>query len=88
MNEFNTEPMFDLHCQPLCHACSRDTRSMYVYLTDGTRLKIGNAGRLTVMDDAITIDCTGEGIGHAVEFRRKDVYFTTCEMCLPPPAAG
>ena len=88
MNEYNTEPMFDLHCEPLCQVCSGDTRAMYVYLTDGTRLKIGNTGKLTVTDDAITIECTGEGFGHAVEFRRKDVYFTTCEMCLPPVAAG
>jgi hypothetical protein len=84
--EQKIEPYFDLHCQPLCKACSGETRSMNVYLMDGTLLKIGNAGRVTVTDDAIVIDCVAEGAGHAVKFRREDVYFTTCEMCLPPPA--
>jgi hypothetical protein len=58
---------------------------MHVYLASGTLLKIGNAGKVTVTDDAIVIDCVAEGVGHAFEFRREDVYFTTCEMCVPPP---
>lgn len=86
VTEQRIEPAFDLHCQPLCHACSGETRTMHVYLTSGTLLKVGNAGKVTLTDDAIIIECAAEGIGHALEFRREDVYFTTCEMCLPPPA--
>ncbi len=85
MTEQRIETGFDLHCQPLCQACSGETRTMHVYLTSGTLLKIGNAGKVTVTGDAITVECVGEGVGHEVEFRREDVYFTTCGMCLPPP---
>jgi hypothetical protein len=42
--EQGIEPYFDLHCQPLCKACSGETRSMNVYLMDGTLLKIGMRG--------------------------------------------
>jgi hypothetical protein len=59
---------------------------MHVHLTSGALVKIGNAGKVRVGSDTIVIECAGEGVGHAMEFRREDVYFTTCEACLPPPA--
>jgi hypothetical protein len=58
---------------------------MHVYLRSGALLKIGNAGKVTVTDDTVSIECVGEGTGHEVTFRREDVHFTTCELSLPPP---
>ena len=86
VTEQRNEPAFDLHCQPLCQACSGETRTIHVYLTSGTLLKIGNAGKVTVTNDAIIVECAAEGVGHALEFDREGVYFTTCGMCLPPSA--
>jgi hypothetical protein len=76
----------DLHCQPLCQACHDETRAMRIYLNSGALIKVANADKLREVGESIVIDCAGEGAGHAVEFRRRDVYFATCENCLPPPA--
>jgi hypothetical protein len=59
---------------------------MYVHLTSGTRVKVENVRELEVSRDAMIIKC-GATEPHAVEFRLKDVYFTSCEECLPPPAS-
>jgi hypothetical protein len=58
---------------------------MYVHLTSGTILKVENAGKLEVTNDTVIIHC-GQTEPHALEFRLKDVYFASCEQCLPPPA--
>jgi hypothetical protein len=58
---------------------------MYVHLTSGIILKVENAGKLEVTNDAVIINC-GLTEPHAVEFRLKDVYFASCEQSLPPPA--
>jgi hypothetical protein len=76
---------YDLHCQPLCQVCHNETRTMHIYLTSGGYIKIGNADKLRVEGDTLVVDCIGEGVGHALQFRRKDVYFATCEDCMPPP---
>ena len=77
---------FDLSCQPLCKACSDATRTMYVHLTSGTRVKVENAKELEFTEDTMIIKC-GMKEPHAMEFRREDVYFTSCEQSLPPPAS-
>ena len=59
--------------------------SHQIYLMSGLHMNIGNAGKVRFTDVAMIVDCVAEGVGNAVEFRRKDVYFTTCENCMPPP---
>jgi hypothetical protein len=86
MADQDSLPFFDLSCRPLCKACSGETRTIYVHLTSGTRLKVENVREVEVMHEAIIIQC-GVTEPHAVEFRREDVYFTSCEQCLPPPAS-
>ncbi len=81
MTEQRSETMVDLSCQPLCHACSGETRVIYVHLCSGTVLKVANANGVTVTQDEIIIPC---GDGQAVEFQRSEVYFTSCEKLIPP----
>ena len=81
MTEYESQPMFDLSCQPLCMACSGETRTIYVHFCSGTLLKIANARKVGLTKTDIIIEC---GDGHAVEFRRSDVYFTSCENCVLP----
>jgi hypothetical protein len=57
---------------------------MYVHLTSGARVKVENVKDLELTNETMIIKC-GVSEPHAVEFRLKDVYFTSCEQCLPPP---
>jgi hypothetical protein len=84
MNALKTQG-FDLHCQPLCKVCHDETQTMHIYLTSGALIELGNADKVRVEGDTVAIECVGEGAGHEVEFRRKDVYFVTCGNCLPHP---
>ena len=84
MNDQQSGDLTDLSCQPLCKACSGETRVLYVHLCSGTIVKVANSRRVRVTAGDIIIEC---GDGQAVEFRRADVYFTSCENCLPPISA-
>jgi hypothetical protein len=85
VGEQRIEP-YDLHCQPLCQVCHEEVRTIHIYLTSGALIKLGNVDKVRMEGDTVVIECAGEGAGHAVEFRRQDVYLATCELCLPPPA--
>lgn len=78
-----TERFFDISCQPLCRACSCETRTLYVHLNSGARVRVLNVRELELTNDALIIKC-GIKEPHALEFRRKDVYFASCEQSLPP----
>ena len=82
MTERASDQFVDISCQPLCKACSGETRTLYVYLCSGTLLKVGNMRGISVTDTDVIIEC---GDGHAVELRRSDVHFASCEACLPAP---
>jgi hypothetical protein len=86
MTNQSRHQFFDLSCQPLCKACSGETRTVYVHLASGTRVKVENAKGLELSNEAVIIKC-GVKEPHTVEFRLKDVYFTSCEECLPPAAS-
>ncbi len=81
MNEHPTE-FADLMCQPLCLACSGETRALYVYLRSGNVIKIGNANSISLTNDDLIIPC---GDGESMNFKRAEVYFTSCEKVSPPP---
>ena len=81
MKEDLGEMLVDLSCQPLCQACSGETRSMFVYLCSGAVLKIGNSRQVRLTGEAVIVEC---GDNQAVEFCRHDVHFISCKNISPP----
>lgn len=87
MAQDQAEAPFYYHCQPLCQACAGETRTMYVWLTSGKTVKLGNVRSVQVTPDTVIFECAAEQGEHAVEFRRKDVYYAACSPMALPPAS-
>jgi hypothetical protein len=69
----------DLSCQPLCRQCTGESRVLFVHLCSGTVVKVENVRGVRVTNDRVILDC---GRDEAVEFDRRDVYFTSCREGL------
>jgi hypothetical protein len=82
MQEQNQAAAYDLTCQPLCLACAREAKVLYIHLFSGRVVKVGNMRNVQVTANEIIIEC---GIDQSVDFKRSDVYFVSCENCAPMP---